>query len=130
MSEDYGIRPVPPRYNEYNSFYIYTSEGYRKAVEEIEASEREQAENEVHKAMEEDLSTRELDSLSDKERLEAALAAEEEKQRTEEYTRERDREILDEIRLKEEQIAAQRADVQEYEEENQDPPGTKLDLLA
>ncbi|MBB6481279.1 hypothetical protein [Spirochaeta isovalerica] len=130
MSEDYGIRSVPPRYDEYNSYFIHTSEGYEKAVEQIEAEEREQSAAEIQRAMEADLRTREEKELSDEQRLVSEITAEEEMRKSEEYHRQREQAILDDIRLKEEEVAAQKAEISEYEDREEDPPGTRVDLLA
>jgi len=112
VTDDYGIQSVPPRYDENNSFYVHTSEGYSKAVEEIDAEEREIAEAELR--------------AETQQRLDF-----EEAERFEELNRENEKQILEEIRLKENQIEYQIADLEEYNpEEEIPPPGTNLDLLA
>lgn len=112
MSDDYGIQSVPPRYDRYDSFYIHTSEGYSRAVEEIDGQMRDEAAVEAR--------TVEQKTLDG-----------EEQRRLEEYKREQERAVLEEIRLKEELTAAQREGVSEYDgEEDSPPPGTSVDLLA
>lgn len=109
--DEYGIQSIPPRYDEHNSYYVHTSEGYSRAVEEIEAEEREIAEAELR-----DETQKRLES--------------EEMIRLEEYNRENEKRILEEIRLREEQRELQISDLDEYNPEETPPPGTNLDLLA
>lgn len=112
MPGEYGIQSVPPRYEEYDSYYVHNSEGYEKAVDQIDAEEREEAEAE----------TREKENR---------IHDEEDRRRIEEYNRLRERQILEEINRKEEEIESQSADVSEYEEsDTSPPPGTRVDLLA
>lgn len=110
-TEEYGIQSIPPRYDQYNSFYIHTSEGYEKAVEDIDAEKRDVAEAEMR--TEEQLR---LDS--------------EELKRLEEADRENEKRILEEIHQKEIQVEFKNADVSEYDEGNDIPPGSNVDLLA
>ena len=110
-TEEYGIQPIPPRYDGYNSFYIHTSEGYNKAVEEIEAEERDIAE-------EKKISDSQL-SLDFDENV-----------RLETINRENEKRILEEINQKEEVIEQQTADISEYIFHEEILPGTNVDLLA
>jgi len=110
-TEEYGIQSIPPRYDEYNSYYIHTSEGYNRAVEEIEAEERDIAEEEMINNSQQRLDSDEI------ERLEAV-------------NRENEKRILEEIKLKEEQRELQTADISEYENHDEIQPGLNVDLLA
>ncbi|MBI9099151.1 MAG: hypothetical protein JEY91_11770 [Spirochaetaceae bacterium] len=110
-SDEYGIQSIPPRYDEYNSYYIYTSEGYSRAVEEIDAEEGEIAEAELKAEMEQRLNSEEIARL-------------------EEMNREDEKRILEEIHLKEELREQQIANPSEYIQEDETPPGTNVDLLA
>lgn len=140
MPDDYGIQSVPPRYDEYNSYYVHTSEGYSRAVEEIEAREREAAEAEIKAQSQKIIEEERLrgtygDIIESPEDEESHIAkseglSEEDLRRLEAYNREREREILNEIRMREEEISAQTADISEYVAREETPPGTNLDLLA
>lgn len=110
-SEEFGIQSIPPRYDINNSYYIYTSEGYTKAVEEIETEEREIAEAELQAIAEQNLETEEIERL-------------------EQIQRENEKQILTEIKLKDMEVEQQLADLSEYDMDEEIPPGSTLDLLA
>jgi hypothetical protein len=110
-TDEYGIQSIPPRYDESNSYYIYTSEGYSKAVDDINAEEREIAEAAIRAETQQRLDSEEIEKL-------------------ESLNREMEKKILEEIHLKEKLLEIRMADLEEYIQEEEIIPGTNIDLLA
>ena len=110
--EDFGIQSIPPQYDVNNSYYVYTSEGYKRAVENIDAEERGIVEAEIRT----------------EEQLRLDL---EERKRIEEIYRRNDKMILAEIQRKEYEEIQLLKDLEEYNSDEEiDPPGTNVDLLV
>ena len=110
-ADEYGIQSIPPRYDVSNSYYVYTSEGYSRAVEEIDAEEREIAEAELRAETQQRLDFEEVERL-------------------ESLNRENEKQILEEIRLKEDQMELHNADIRQYDNPEENIPGRNIDLLA
>lgn len=110
-TENYGIQSIPPPYDENNRYYIHTSEGYSRVLEEIDTEQRDIADTERIEERQQRLDSDEI------ERLEAV-------------NRENEKRILEEIGLKEKQSKLQIADVAEYLLDDEALRGTNIDLLA
>ena len=110
-TNEYGIQSIPPHYDVNNSYYVYTSEGYSKAVEEIDTEERDIAEAELRADTQQRLDSEEIERLED-------------------LNREVEKQILEGIHLKEKQVELQLVDLGEYEEKEEIPTGSNVNLLA
>ncbi len=108
---EYGIQSISPQYDVNNSYYVYTSEGYRRAVEEIETEKRESTEPEIKT---------EKQTFDESGRL----------LKLEQLHRENEKLIISEIKLKEYEKAINIKVLEEYNTREEITIGTNVDLLA
>ncbi len=109
--DEFSIQSITPVYDKNNSYYIYTSEGYNRAIEKIDAEKRDIAEAEARAETEQRLDFEEI------ERVEA-------------MKRENDKLFLQQIREKEEEMERQMAEADDYIIDNTPLPGSNLDILG
>lgn len=110
-AEEYGVRSIPPRYDEYNSLYVHNSQEYEKTVEEIDSEKRDMAEAEIKADQEKRLELEEYERLSV-------------------FRREDEKRVLESIHLKEKEMELRDLDASEYEPDDEEFSGTNVDLLA
>lgn len=110
-TEEYGIQSISPRYDENNSYYIYSSEGYRRAVEQIDDEVRGIAEAEIEAETQTRLNSDEIEKL-------------------ESQNREMEKRILEDIHLREKEREYPSPDVEEYTHDEEISNGSNIDLLA
>ncbi len=107
----FGIQSISPQYDVNNSYYVYTSEGYRRAVEEIDTEKRESTEPEI---------ITEKQTYDESERL----------LELEQFHRENEKLIIAEIKQKGYEKAINIKALENYNTREEIAIGTNVDLLA